>query len=70
MRMWLLKSASKVSAELKSEESKIKSLNSQIAITDQNIHLGGSAKSPVINIISPISGYVTDIDVTIELPLK
>lgn len=55
----------KVSAELKSEESKIKSLNSQIAITDQNIHLGGSAKSPVINIISPISGYVTDKDVTI-----
>lgn len=55
----------KVSAELKSEESKIKSLNSQIAILGQNIQLGGSANSPVINIISPISGYVTDIDVTI-----
>lgn len=55
----------KVSAELKSEESKIKSLNSQIAILGQNIQLGGSANSPIINIISPISGYVTDIDVTI-----
>ena len=55
----------KVSAELKTEESKIKALNSQIAILGQNILLGGSANSPIINITSPISGYVTDIDVTI-----
>lgn len=55
----------KVTSDLKTEESKIKALNSQVAILGQNIMIGGSANSPVINIVSPISGNVTDIDVTI-----
>ncbi len=55
----------KVTSDLKSEESKIKALNSQVAILGQNIRIGGSANSPIINIVSPISGNVTDIDVTI-----
>ncbi|HZV68956.1 MAG TPA: efflux RND transporter periplasmic adaptor subunit [Saprospiraceae bacterium] len=55
----------KVSADMKAEEGKVKALNSQIAILGQNIMIGGSATSPIINIVSPISGNVTDIDVTI-----
>ena len=55
----------KVTSDLAIEESKIKAINSQISILGQNIRIGGSANSPVINIVSPISGNVTDIDVTI-----
>jgi len=55
----------KVSTDLKAEESNVKSLTNQITILTQNISIGGSSSSPVINILAPISGNVTDIDVTI-----
>ncbi len=55
----------KVSTDLKSEESKVKALTNQITIIGQNISMGGSTASSVINIVSPINGNVTDIDVKI-----
>ena len=55
----------KVSSELQMEESKIKALNNQVSILGQNIRIGGSSGSPVISIVAPISGNITDIDVTI-----
>ncbi len=55
----------KVAADLKMEESKIKGLRNQVSILGQNIRIGGNSSSPVINIVSPISGHITDIDITI-----
>jgi cobalt-zinc-cadmium efflux system membrane fusion protein len=55
----------KVSADLQLEEGKIKALQSQMQILGQNIAIGGSATSPVISIKAPISGNITDINVTI-----
>ena len=55
----------KASTDLKAEESKVKALTNQVAILGQNISIGGSSTSPTINIVSPISGNVTDVDVTI-----
>ena len=55
----------KVSADLKAEESRISGLKNQISILGQNIQIGGNSASPVINIVAPISGNVTEIDVSI-----
>lgn len=55
----------KVSSDLQMEEAKIKTLQSQIAILGQNIEIGGNSSSPIINIVAPISGNITDINVTI-----
>lgn len=55
----------KVSSDLQAEEAKIKTLQSQIAILGQNIEIGGNSTSPIINIVAPISGSITDINVTI-----
>ncbi|MDX1909332.1 MAG: efflux RND transporter periplasmic adaptor subunit [Bacteroidia bacterium] len=55
----------KVSSDLQAEEAKIKTLQSQIAILGQNIEIGGNSTSPIINIVAPISGNITDINVTI-----
>ncbi len=55
----------KVSSDLQMEEAKIKTLQSQIAILGQNIEIGGNSTSPIINITAPISGNITDINVTI-----
>lgn len=55
----------KVSSDLQMEEAKIKTLQSQIAILGQNIEIGGNSSSPIINITAPISGNITDINVTI-----
>ncbi len=55
----------KVSSDLQMEESKIKTLQSQIAILGQNIEIGGNSASPIINIVAPIGGNITDINVTI-----
>lgn len=55
----------KVSSDLQAEEGKIKTLQNQIAILGQNIEIGGSSTSPIINIVAPISGNVTDVNVTI-----
>lgn len=55
----------KVSSDLQMEEAKIRTLQSQIAILGQNIEIGGNSTSPIINITAPISGNITDINVTI-----
>lgn len=55
----------KVSSDLKMEESKIKALQSQINILSQNIQIGGNSGSPIINITAPISGSITEVNVTI-----
>lgn len=55
----------KVSSELKFEEAKISGLQSHIAILNQNIQIGGTSTSPYINIIAPISGNITAVDVNI-----
>jgi membrane fusion protein, heavy metal efflux system len=55
----------KVSSDLQMEEAKIRTLQSQIAILGQNIEFGGNSTSSVINIVAPISGNITDVNVTI-----
>lgn len=55
----------KISADLQTEESKIKSLKEQISMLDQNISIGGNSNSPVIAIVAPISGNITDVNITI-----
>lgn len=55
----------KVSSDLKMEESKIKALQSQINILSQNIQIGGNSGSPIINITAPISGSITEVNITI-----
>ncbi len=60
-----LKTFQKVSAELKLEEAKIVALQNQVGILTQNIQLGGTANSPAINIVAPISGHITEINLTI-----
>lgn len=60
----------KVSAELNAEEGKIKALQAQITILSQNIQIGGNANSPLINITSPISGHITEVNVTIGLAVE
>lgn len=55
----------KVSSDLQAEEAKIKTLQNQIAILGQNIEFGGNSQSPTINIVAPISGNITEINVTI-----
>lgn len=55
----------KVSSDVSAEEAKIKALQSQIAILSQNIEIGGNSNSPYIDITAPISGNITDVNVTI-----
>lgn len=55
----------KVSSEVSLEEIKIKGLQSQISILSQNIALSGNANSPIINIIAPISGHITEVNINI-----
>jgi membrane fusion protein, heavy metal efflux system len=55
----------KVSSDLQMEEAKIKTLQNQMAILGQNIEIGGNASSPIINIVAPIAGNITDVNVTI-----
>lgn len=55
----------KVSSDLKMEEAKIKALQSQVNILSQNIQIGGNSGSPIINITAPISGSITEVNVTI-----
>ena len=55
----------KVSSDLQAEEAKIKTLQNQISILGQNIEIGGNSQSPTINIVAPISGNITEINVTI-----
>ena len=60
----------KVSSDVSFEEIKIKALQSQIAILSQNIALSGNANSPIINIIAPISGHITEVNINIGSPVE
>ncbi|GLR17565.1 efflux RND transporter periplasmic adaptor subunit [Portibacter lacus] len=53
----------KVSADLNTAKSKIKSVKNQINILSESIDLIGSGSSSRINISAPISGYITDVNV-------
>ena len=55
----------KVSSDVNLEEIKVKSLQNQIGILSQNIALSGNATSPIINVIAPISGHITDVNINI-----
>lgn len=55
----------KVSSDLATEEARIKALKSQVSILSQNIQMGGNSNSPTINILAPISGNITEVNVTI-----
>lgn len=55
----------KISADLQAEEGKVKALQAQVNILSQNIQIGGNASSPIINIVAPISGHITEVNVTI-----
>jgi len=55
----------KVSTDLKTEESKITALKNQVTILDQNIRISGNSNSPTINVVAPISGHITEVNVTI-----
>lgn len=55
----------KVSSEVNLEEVKIKALQNQIDILNQNIEINGNFNSPLIEITAPISGNITDVNVTI-----
>ena len=55
----------KVRADLQAEEANVKALQSQIAILGQNMEMGGNASSPIVAIVAPISGNITDVNVTI-----
>jgi membrane fusion protein, heavy metal efflux system len=55
----------KVSADLKMEEAKINALNAQIEIMSQNISIGGNSTSALIPITAPISGNISEINVSI-----
>lgn len=60
----------KVSADLNAEEGKVKALQAQITILSQNIQISGNANSPLISITSPISGHITEVNVTIGLAVE
>lgn len=55
----------KVSTDLQMEEGKVRTLQNQIAILQQNIAMAGNSTSSTIAITAPISGNITDINVTI-----
>lgn len=55
----------KVSADLQTEAAKTKTLQHQIDILGQNIEMSGNSSSPIIPITAPISGNITEINVTI-----
>ena len=40
-------------------------MQSQITILSQNIQIGGNSNSPLISITAPISGHITEVNVTI-----
>lgn len=55
----------KVSADLQAEEGKVKALQAQVNILSQNIQIVGNSSSATINITAPISGHITEVNVTI-----
>ncbi len=55
----------KISADVNLQETKIRSLQNQIAILSQNIDILGNSDSPIINVTAPISGHITDVNINI-----
>ena len=60
-----LKVFQKVSSDLQLEEAKIRTLQNQILILSQNIAIGGNSSSPIIPVTAPISGNISEVNVTI-----
>lgn len=55
----------KVSSDLKIAQTKITSLNKQLALVNQAINMVSGAKGSTISISAPLSGYVTHVDAKI-----
>ncbi len=55
----------KISSEVRLEEIKIKALQNQIHILSQNVEIGGNSDSPIINILAPMNGYITEVGINI-----
>jgi cobalt-zinc-cadmium efflux system membrane fusion protein len=55
----------KVSSDLQMEAGKVQTLENQIAILQQNIAIAGNSSASTIAITAPISGNITEINVTI-----
>jgi membrane fusion protein, heavy metal efflux system len=55
----------KVATDLEFENKKVASLQYQIAILEQNLEIAGSAQSPILPVVAPISGYISDIYIKI-----
>lgn len=55
----------KVNADLRTEEARLNALNQQMIIQEETLSLISDTTSPLLRIKSPISGYVTEINVHI-----
>jgi cobalt-zinc-cadmium efflux system membrane fusion protein len=55
----------KVESDFRAEETKIATIQNQLMIIDQNIKMAGGSTSPTIQIVSPISGFISEINVHI-----
>ena len=60
----------KVSSDLEFENKKISNLQAQMAIMEQNLQVGGASQSPIVAIVAPISGYVTEVYCKIGSPAE
>jgi cobalt-zinc-cadmium efflux system membrane fusion protein len=59
------KAFQKISSELELIKSKIKITESKLQIIQQNLAMGGSENNSVQSILSPIAGYITDVNIKI-----
>lgn len=59
------KAFQKISSELELIKSKIKITESKLQIIQQNLAMGGSENNAVQSILSPIAGYITDVNIKI-----
>lgn len=59
------KTFQKVASDLEFENKKVANLQNQLAILEQNLEVGGSAQSPIIAVIAPISGYISEVYIKI-----
>nr|WP_299415433.1 efflux RND transporter periplasmic adaptor subunit [uncultured Emticicia sp.] len=59
------KTFQKTNTELESIKNKIKNIENQLIILDQNLSLGGNDNASVLTISAPISGYITEVKVKI-----
>ncbi len=59
------KTFQKVASDLEFENKKVANLQNQIAILAQNLEVGGSAQSPILAVVAPISGYISEVYIKI-----